>query len=293
MSPNLLFAGLFFLAPVAVVLLYSFGSLNFLTLDVDWGWTTSSYSTIVHSPYLQTFLRALLLAAATVAACAPLGFAISLTIVRARARPRIALFLLVLFPFWTSFIVRTYAWTNILGPRGYIANLTADLGHRVTLLGTDWGILIGMVAAYLPMMTLPVYVSLSRVSDVLVSAARDLGAGEWRIMWTLLIPGAAPGLAAGALLVGIPASGEYVVPAVLGAGKVTLVGGLLSDELQNNGNYPLGAALTVGLIVLMMLMLIAARLVQWVWSRPRRPRAASAGPDAQAAAGAGAVTAVR
>jgi ABC-type spermidine/putrescine transport system permease subunit I len=270
MSLNLIFAGFLFLAPVVFVLLYSFGSLSFLTLEVHWGWTTSSYSAVIHSPYLQTFLRAMLLAVATVAACAPLGFAISLVIVRATARRRVALFLLVLFPFWTSFIVRTYAWTNILGPRGYIANLTADLGHRVTLLGTDWGILIGMVAAYLPMMTLPVFVSLSRVSDVLVSAARDLGASEWRIMRTLLIPGAAPGLAVGALLVGIPASGEYVVPAVLGAGKVTLVGGLLAQELQENGNYPLGAALTVGLIVLMMLMLIVAKLVQWLWTRPRR-----------------------
>jgi ABC-type spermidine/putrescine transport system permease subunit I len=92
----------------------------------------------------------------------------------------------------------------VSGPRGYVANLTADLGHRVVLLGTGWGILIGMVAAYLPIMTLPVDVALSRVSDDLVAAARDLGAGEWRIMRTLLIPGAAPGFAAGAVLVGSP-----------------------------------------------------------------------------------------
>ena len=269
LSPNLAFAAVLFIAPVVFVLLYSFGTLSYLTLSVHWGWTTASYGTAFGSPYLQTFLRAMLLATATVAACAPLGFAIALVIVRASPRRKVALFLLVLFPFWTSFIVRTYAWTNILGPRGYVANLTADLGHRVVLLGTDWGILIGMVAAYLPIMTLPVYVALSRVSDDLVAAARDLGAGEWRIMRTLLIPGAAPGFAVGALLVGIPASGEYVVPAVLGAGKVTLVGGLLSDELQNNGNYPLGSALTVGLIVLMLLVLGVARLAQALASRPR------------------------
>jgi spermidine/putrescine transport system permease protein len=291
LSPNLIFAGFFFLAPVVFVLLYSLGTLSFLTLEVHWGWTTSSYSAIVHAPYLTTFVRALWIAVATVALCAPLGFAISLVIVRASPRRKVALFLLVLFPFWTSFIVRTYAWTNILGPRGYIANLTADLGHRVTLLGTDWGILIGMVAAYLPMMALPVYVSLSRVPDTLVAAARDLGAGEWRIMRTLLIPGAAPGLAAGALLVGIPASGEYVVPAVLGAGKVTLVGGLLAQELQDNGNYPLGAALTVGLIVLMMLMLIAARLLQWLWSR--RPPAPAPPPPYEAPSTAETLTAAR
>jgi ABC-type spermidine/putrescine transport system permease subunit I len=269
MSPNLVFAAVLFVLPVVFVLLYSFGTLSFLTLSVHWGWTTSSYTTALGSPYLQTFLRAMLLAGATVAACAPLGFAIALVIMWATPRRRVGLFLLVLFPFWTSFIVRTYAWTNILGPRGYLANFSADLGHRVTLLGTDWAILIGMVAAYLPIMTLPIYIAVSRVSEDLVAAARDLGASEWRIMRTLLIPGAGPGFAAGALLVGIPASGEYVVPAVLGAGKVTLVGGLLSDELQNNGNYPLGSALTVGLIVLMLLILLVARLAQALLSRPR------------------------
>jgi ABC-type spermidine/putrescine transport system permease subunit I len=210
------------------------------------------------------------------AICAVLGFSLAYFISRQPPRAQKLLLVAVIVPFWTSFIVRTYAWTNILGPRGYVANLTADLGHRVTLLGTDWGILIGMVAAYLPLMALPVYVSLSRVSEDLVAAARDLGAGEWRILRTLLIPGAAPGLAAGALLVGIPATGEYVVPAVLGAGKVTLIGGLLAQELQSNGNYPLGSALTVGLIVLMLLMLIAAWIVQRLWTRPRRHAPAAA-----------------
>jgi spermidine/putrescine transport system permease protein len=275
-SPNIVFAAILFVAPAVLVLLYSLGTLDYLTLSVHWGWTTGSYHTALGPPYLGTFERALLLAVVTVAACAPLAFAISLVIVRASPRGRVALFLLVLFPFWTSFIVRTYAWTNILGPRGYLANFTADLGHRVILLGTDWGILIGMVAAYLPIMTLPVYVALSRVQDQLLDAARDLGAGEWRIMRTILIPGAAPGFAAGALLVGIPAGGEYVVPAVLGAGKVTLVGGLLADELQNTGNYPLGAALTVGLIVLMVLMLVVAKLGQIAFVRVRTAMAVSA-----------------
>ena len=262
MSPNLLFGLALFAAPVVLVLLYSLGTLDYLTLTVHWGWTTGSYQMALGPPYLQTFARAFVLAVATVVACTPPAFAISLVIVRASARARVALFLLVLFPFWTSFIVRTYAWTNILGPEGYVANLSSQLGHRIVLLGTYWGILIGMVAAYLPIMTLPVFVALSRVPDQLLDAARDLGAGEWRILRTILIPGAAPGFAAGALLVGIPAAGEYVVPAVLGAGKVTLVGGLLADELQNTGNYPLGAALTVGLIVLMLLMLVGGKLIQ-------------------------------
>lgn len=255
MSPNLIFALALFVAPVGFVLVYSLGTLDYLTLSVRWGWSTGSYSTVLHAPYVATFARSLLLAGATVAACAPLAFAIALVIVQATPRRRVALFLLVLFPFWTSFIVRTYAWTNILGPAGYVADVTGHLGHRVVLLGTDAGILVGMVAAYLPIMTLPVYVSLSRLPDELLAAARDLGASEWRILRTVLVPGAAPGFAAGALLVGIPATGEYVVPAVLGAGKIALIGSLLSTELTANGNYPLGSAMTMVLIVCLLAVL--------------------------------------
>lgn len=270
MSPNLLFALMLFIVPVGFILVYSLGTLDYLTLTVRWGWTTSAYDTVLGPPYLGTLGRSLLLALATVVACAPLALAIGLVIRQASPRLRVALFLLVLFPFWTSFIVRTYAWTNILGPRGYVADVTADLGHRVVLLGTNAGMLIGMVATYLPIMTLPVYVAISRVPEELLAAARDLGAGEWRILRTLLVPGAAPGFAAGSLLVGIPAAGEYVVPAVLGAGKVTLIGGLLSDELQNNGNYPLGAAITLVLIVVLLAVLALLRLTRLAWHRTAR-----------------------
>jgi spermidine/putrescine transport system permease protein len=249
MLPNLLVALALFVAPVGFVLVYSLGTLDYDTLSVGWGWSTDAYHTALHAPYSSTYLRSFLVAGATVLACMPFAFAIALVITQAGRRLRVALFLLVLFPFWTSFIVRTYAWTFILGPRGIVADVTASLGHRTVLLGTTSGILIGMVAAYLPIMTLPVYVALSRVPDELVQAARDLGASEWRILRTILVPGAAAGFGAGALLVGIPAAGEYVVPSVLGAGKTALVGNLLNQELTLNGNYPLGAALTIGLIL--------------------------------------------
>jgi spermidine/putrescine transport system permease protein len=263
MLPNLLVALALFVAPVVFVLVYSLGTLDYDTLSVGWGWSTDAYHTALHAPYSSTYLRSFLVAGATVVLCMPFAFAIALVITQAGRRMRVALFLLVLFPFWTSFIVRTYAWTFILGPRGIVADVTDSLGHRTTLLGTTTGILIGMVAAYLPIMTLPVYVALSRVPDELVQAARDLGASEWRILRTILVPGAAAGFGAGALLVGIPAAGEYVVPSVLGAGKTALVGNLLNQELTLNGNYPLGAALTIGLILglaLVLLLVQAARV---------------------------------
>ena len=260
MAPNLLIALLLFVAPAGFVLAYSLGTLDYTTLTVGWGWNTAAYREALGSPYLKTLYRSLLLAGATVVVCAPLAFAVACVITQATQRMRVALFLLVLFPFWTSFIVRTYAWTNILGPTGIVADTTASLGHRVVFIGTWSGIMIGMVASYLPMMILPVYVALSRVPNEIVHAARDLGAGEARIVRTILIPAAAPGFAVGAFLVGIPATGEYVVPAVLGAGKTSLIGNLLADELLQNGDYPLGGAITMMLIVALVAIVVALRL---------------------------------
>lgn len=267
MAPNLLIALALFVVPAGFVLVYSLGTLDYISLSVGWGWNAAAYRTALGSPYIETLYRSLLLAGATVVACAPFGFAIAFVITQATQRVRVALFLLVLFPFWTSFIVRTYAWTNILGPAGVVADATASLGHRVVFIGSWSGILIGMVASYLPIMTLPVYVALSRVRGELVQAARDLGAGEARIVRTILIPAAAPGFAVGAFLVGIPATGEYVVPAVLGAGKASLIGNLLADELTQNGDYPLGAAITMTLIVALVAILVAIKLGSLAWRR--------------------------
>jgi spermidine/putrescine transport system permease protein len=267
MAPNLLIALALFVVPAGFVLVYSLGTLDYINLSVGWGWDTAAYRTALGSPYIETLLRSLLLAAATVVACVPFAFAIAFVINQATQRMRVALFLLVLFPFWTSFIVRTYAWTNILGPAGVVADATAALGHRVVFMGTWSGILIGMVASYLPIMTLPVYVALSRVPAEILQAARDLGATEARIVRTILVPAAAPGFAVGAFLVGIPATGEYVVPAVLGAGKTSLIGNLLADELTQNGDYPLGAAITMTLIVALVVTLAAVWAGTRAWRR--------------------------
>lgn len=268
--PNLLVGAALFGAPLVLVLLYAFGTLDFQTLDVRWGWSLNAVTTALEQPYVGTLLNSLGFAAATVVTCAVFGFAIALVIVRRYGWQRSALFILVIFPFWTSFVVRTYAWTNILGRNGPLADFTALLGHRVTLLGTYPGIVIGMIAAYLPMMVLPIYVSLERVPVVLVEAARDLGADDWRILRTVYIPGALPGIGTGALLVGIPACGEYVVPQILGQGKLELIGNVIGAQMQQTGNYPLGSAMTG----LLLAILVAILLLIWYGLRTMRNRQA-------------------
>jgi len=269
--PNLLVGAALFGVPLALVLFYAFGTLDFQTLGVRWGWSVKAVTTALEQPYVGTLLDSLGFAAATVVTCAVFGFAIALVIVHHHGWQRSALFILVIFPFWTSFVVRTYAWTNLLGRNGPVADFTALLGHRVTLLGTYPGIVIGMIAAYLPMMILPIYVSLERVPMVLVEAARDLGANDRRILRTVYIPGALPGIGTGALLVGIPACGEYVVPQILGQGKVELIGNVIGAQMQQTGNYPLGSAMTG----LLLTILVAILLLVWCILRAARSRQAS------------------
>jgi ABC-type spermidine/putrescine transport system permease subunit I len=265
--PNILVGLVLFVAPVIVVLFYAFGTLNYDTLTVSWGWTLKPLQQALSEPYLGAVLRAISFAVVTALSCAVLGFGIALVIVQSKGRSRLVLLLFVLLPFWTSFIVRTYAWTNLIGPGGIITRISGLFGHQVVLLGTPAGVLIGMISTYLPMMVLPIYVALDRVPTVLIEAARDLGASEWRILRTVLIPGAAPGLAAGALLVGIPATGEYVVPEILGEGKQLLIGNLISSQMQDNGNYPAGAALTLVLLAVIGLLLLIIGIVRLILQR--------------------------
>jgi spermidine/putrescine transport system permease protein len=166
-------------------------------------------------------------------------------------------------PFWTSFIVRTYGIFNLIGDSGPLARLLESLGlvgdGGLHLLFTPAGIGIGIVYSYLPLMILPLFVALERIDPALLDAANDLGAVPRRVLWRVVLPLATPGIAAGCILVGIPATGEYVIPQILGGGKTLMVGNVIADQFLNVGNYPFGAALAMVLTVIVMLVLLVLR----------------------------------
>jgi putrescine transport system permease protein len=174
---------------------------------------------------------------------------------RAPRRWRPALLMLIVLPFWTSFLIRVYAWINILQRDGLLNKALHALGlidQPLTWLATDTAIYIGLVYSYLPFMVLPLYASLEKIDDSLLEAAADLGCPRWKAFWTVTVPLALPGLGAGALLCFIPIVGEFVVPDLLGGSDSTMIGQTLWTEFFANKDWPVASAVAVMLVVLLV-----------------------------------------
>jgi spermidine/putrescine transport system permease protein len=252
----------FFLAPLALLLLYSFGSVNLLTLHVQFGWTLSNYQQLGQALYLQPILRSLALSAAATLACLLIGFPVAYTIARTGGRRQALLLLGVMIPFWTSFVVRTYGIYDVISDNGPIYSILHSLGivhGYIHVLFTQWGVGIGVVYTYLPLMILPLFVSLERIDPALLEAADDLGATSARTLRRVILPLAVPGIIAGTILVAIPATGEYVIPQILGGDTTLLFGNVVSDQFEDIGNYPGGAAMAISLTILLMVVLLFLR----------------------------------
>jgi spermidine/putrescine transport system permease protein len=253
---------LFFVAPLGLLFVYSFGSTNLITYQVDFGWTLSNYSGIFQSVYLEPILRSFALSAGATVACLVVGFPVAYTIARARGRRQALLLLLVMIPFWTSFVVRTYGIYNVIADNGPLDHLLRSLGlvhGYIHVLFTPIGVGIGIVYTYLPLMILPLFVALERIDPALLEAASDLGAPPSRAFRRVILPLAVPGIIAGCILVAIPATGEYVIPQILGGGTTLMFGNVVSDQFLSLGNYPFGAALAIAITVVLMILLTVMR----------------------------------
>ncbi len=167
----------------------------------------------------------------------------------------IALFLVIL-PFWTNFLVRTYAWRFILGREGFINNFLLNTGfiqEPLPLLNTEFAVLVGLTYGFLPFMVLPIYASIERFDFKFVEAAQDLGAGNWSVFWRVMLPMTLPGVLAGCVLVFIPSIGSYVTSDLLGGTQGLMIGNLLAGQFKASGNFPLGAALSVVILSLVVI----------------------------------------
>jgi ABC-type spermidine/putrescine transport system permease subunit I len=259
--PTIGWVALFFAVPLVLVLVYSFATVSLVTFNTTFGWTWSNYRQIFDHLYLDTLIRSVVLSVSATAGCLLLGFPLAYFISRQSVRRQRLLLVLVIVPFWTSFIVRTYAMENLLGQGGPVDHLARLLGapHGLVLLYTQAGIGIGILYSYLPLMVLPIYVSLERIDAALLDAAGDLGARPRRAFWRVTVPLAAPGILVGCLIVGIPAMGEYVIPEVLGGGKTLMLGNVISEQFLSVGNTPFGSAIAVVLMAAMAVALIGLR----------------------------------
>jgi spermidine/putrescine transport system permease protein len=257
--PARVWMALFFAAPLGIVCAY-----GFLTRG-DYGgverpWTVESLTRFADPLYLGILWRSVWIASVATILCALLGFPLALFIARAGRRKNFYL-QLVLLPFWTSFLIRTYAWIFILRDTGLMNAVLLRLhliASPVELLYNDGAVLLGLVYNFLPFFVLPMYATLERLDPALMEASADLGARPLATLWRVIIPVSAPGIVAGCVLVFIPCLGAYLTPDLLGGGKTVMLGNLVQNQFTTARDWPFGSAASLVLMLASLLLLAFA-----------------------------------
>ncbi len=249
-------------APLAIVLAISVATTADSVPPFALGLSLESFRTVLTDPYYRdALILSLRVAFVSTLLCLSLGYPMALGLARAPERWRDPLLLALMLPFWTGFLMRLNAWIGLLADDGWLAGIASWLaGEPIHLLYTDAALYLGMVYTYLPFMVLPLFASLSRLDPLLQEAAADLGAPPWVRLVRVTLPLSLPGVAAGSVLVFVPAVGEYVIPELLGGPGVQLAGRVLWGEFFSNRDWPMASALAVVLLVLLLVLPAGLRL---------------------------------
>ncbi len=269
----------FFLIPLAVVWAYSFGE-NAGPVTIDLTGTFANYVRALEPLYVGIFVKSVVVAAITTLLCLVVGFPVALAIAFAGPRTKAWLLLLIMLPFWTNLLIRTYALIAVLRENGYV-NFTLEwfwnnasglmtfaglqpLGEfePLTLLYNNTAVIIGLVYVHLPFMVLPLYSALDRMDRSLMEASLDLGAGHWRTILLVVVPLAAPGVASGVLITFIPALGAYLTPDLLGGTDSQMIANVIERQFKRANDWPFGAALSFLLMYLTFFAIAAQAMVQ-------------------------------
>ena len=273
--PGIAFLIALVLGPLVIIVLYSFLNRAKLGVGVKWTFTAQPYVELFYSEslsgektfdpvYLQILLNSALYSLVTAIVCLVLSVPIAIWIATRPQRWRTALVFLVTIPFWTSLLIRTYAWIIILNDNGPINGALGWLHviqEPIPMLYTPFATTVGLVYSFLPFMILPIYASAERFDFRLAEAAYDLGATRMTVLWRIVMPAIRPGVIAGMILVFIPALGSYLAPELLGGGKTSMIANVIAAQFGASRNWPFGAALSVMVLVITMLVLVAFAVV--------------------------------
>jgi len=260
---------MFFLVPFAIVLKISFSDAQIamppyqpllhwvsekaLQIQLNFG----NFAFLVEDNlYWKAYLNSIWVAGVSTLLCLLIGYPMAYAIARSQSSTRNVLLLLVILPFWTSFLLRVYAWIGILKNNGLINNTLMALGvidQPIQMLQTDFAVYVGIVYSYLPFMILPLYANLEKLDLTLLEAAADLGCRPWKSFLKVTLPLSLPGIIAGCLLVFIPAVGEFVIPALLGDPGMLMIGKVLWTEFFNNRDWPVASAVAIALLLFLVI----------------------------------------
>lgn len=268
--------GVFFLLPFCILLYISFVDMGgdihpfkpiwdpqsgILSLKYENYWSifrTSEGGELFKTLYVEAYMRSIWYALWTAVLCLVIGYPFAYFIARSPASVRPALLMMVMLPFWTSFLLRVYAWKGILADQGVLNKVLVWLGivsEPIQMLYTDVSMLVGMTYVYLPFMVLPLYANLVKMDFRLLEAAYDLGASPFKAFWLVTVPLSKAGIVAGFMLVFIPCVGEFVIPSLLGGPENIMIGRVVWDEMFASNNWPRASALAVAMIGLIIVPL--------------------------------------
>ena len=260
-APSFVYYALFFLGPMAILVAFSlatqlgFGSLRY-------GFDISQFRQVAGSLYVTIFVRTLVMASVGSLLTIAVGYPLAYWMARYLTTYKMLALLLLIVPFWTSFLIRTYALKIILDPHGYLAK---DLG--INILYTKYAVAVGLVYNYLPLFILPVFASLERMDWSLIEAATDLGARPFTAFRQITLRLTLPGVVTGALLVFIPMTGEYIIPDILSGGNYEFVGNVIGDQFNQAQNQPFGSALAITLMVVLSVFVVV-----YIWFARKEER---------------------
>lgn len=250
---------LFFALPLLVVLAYSFMTPDRL-VQAKLPFTLDNYERIARATYLSVMWRSVYVALISTIVCALIGYPLAFFIATRPKAVRNIFLLLIVIPFWTNFLVRTYAWLFIMSANGPINALVVDYlrlaATPLEMINTPGAVLIGLIYGELPFMVLPIYSSVEKFNFRLAEAAHDLGANDWQVFWRVVLPQTLPGLIAGCILVFIPAIGSFVTPDLLGGAGALMIGSQINDAVRSTTQKPVGAALSLVLMAIVAVALV-------------------------------------
>lgn len=264
LAPAGIWLVLLFAVPLVIVLAVSLGTTDPLYQAV-YGWHPENFADVFDPLFAPVLLRSVGYALATVALCLLIGYPIAYYIARFGGRWKTLLIAVVVLPFLVNYLVRTYAWVAILSDEGLVNGILSDTGiaeNGVRMVNTSWAVIGGLVYGYLAFMILPLYAALDRMDPSLIEAGKDLYGSRWQTFWHVTWPAAFQGVAAGCVLVFLPAVGDFISAQLLGGPDTYMVGNLIQQQFLEAANWPFGAALTIVMMAFLLIwMLIYLRSV--------------------------------
>ena len=249
-SPYIIWSGLFIIIPLFLIIFFAFTRSD----NGTYTFTLQNFEELMQPMYFRIFYRSLKLALISTILCLLIGYPAAYIIAKSKASRQSVLLMLVIIPMWMNFLLRTYAWSAILGRNGVINTIITSLGFSpINILYTDTAVLLGMVYNFLPFMILPIYTILSKMDQDLINAAKDLGANSRQVFTKIILPLSMPGVASGITMVFMPAVSTFVISKLLGGGQFMLIGNLIEQQFMSVGDWHFGSAISIFMMIVILI----------------------------------------